>query len=37
VFFVVFWTQAVRNRAAIAADHQRAQVTAAATARPRAA
>jgi len=35
VFFVVFWTQAVRNRAAIAADYRRAQVTAAAPARPR--
>jgi phosphatidylglycerophosphate synthase len=37
VFFVVFWVQAVRNRSAIGADYRRSQVTASATARPRAA
>jgi len=37
VFFIVFWTQAIRHRAAITADYHRAKVIAPATARPRAA
>jgi len=37
MFFVVFWIQAARNRAAIAAEYRRTRVTAAATARSHAA
>lgn len=37
MFFVVFWVQAVRNRAAIATDYRRARVIASATVRSHAA